>query len=63
MLLSIPQACQPFVVIYAFVTAASSDALHPISFKLEFTTAYTAYPQLEYGANKQAQAAKDYSLW
>jgi hypothetical protein len=48
---------------YAFVTAASGDALHPISPKLEFTTAYTTYPQLEYGANKQAQAAKDYSLW
>ena len=62
MLLSIPQACQLFVM-YAFVTAASGDALHPISPKLEFTTAYTTYPQLEYGANKQAQAAKDYSLW
>jgi hypothetical protein len=48
---------------YAFVTAASGDALHPISPKLEFTTAYTTYPQLEYGANKQAPAAKDYSLW
>lgn len=61
-LLSIPQACQLFVI-YAFVTAASSDAFYPISPKLEFTTAYTTYPQLEYGANRQAQAAEDYSLW
>ena len=62
MLLSIPQTCQLFVI-SAFVTAASSDALPPILPKLELTPAYTTYPQLEYGANKQAQAAKDYSLW
>ena len=61
-LLSIPQACQLFVI-YAFVTAASSDAFYPISPKLEFTTAYIIYPQLESGANKQAQTAKDYLLW